>query len=228
MIAPPSGTDLYRVDAETLRKDAPILVLLALDALFGAFTWSVMPARVPIHWSAAGRVDGWGPSWVNAFLVPAIAVFVYVLLLTIPLIDPSRRNYGAFAGSLRALRLLLVAFLVFVHVLVVAASMGFDVRVDVAIRAALALLFAGIGTRLASLKSNWFFGIRTPWTLANEEVWARTHRLAGTIWTVGGLLLVPCAFLPPAAGLTALFGGIAILALVPVVYSAVIFRRLAP
>jgi uncharacterized membrane protein len=219
---------LYRLDGETFRKDAPILVLLALDVVFGLVMWTFMPLRVPIHWGASGKIDGWGPAWVNALVLPGITVLAYLLFLTIPLIDPLRRNYGAFGGSLRFLRLIVVAFLVLVHVLVVVASMGVAVPMDVAIRGALPLLFAGIGTRLASLKHNWFFGIRTPWTLANEEVWTRTHRLGGTLWTVGGLLLVPCALLPPRPGLAVLVAGIVVLALVPVVYSAVLYKRLTP
>ncbi len=214
-------------DASPLRKDAPLLVLLALDVLFGAFMWGVLPPRVPIHWNVDGRVDGWGPSWTNAFLLPGIAVFVYLLFLFLPRIDPSRRNYAAFEGALRGLRYLLVGFLVFVHLLLVAASMGFDVKMDVALRAALGLLVAGFGTRLGRLKPNWFFGIRTPWTLANAEVWERTHRLAGVLWTAGGILLVPCALLPPRAGLAALVAGIVVLALVPTVYSLVLYRRIA-
>lgn len=222
----PVSVPPYRVDAAALRKDAPILVLLALDGLFGGFTWGVMPARVPIHWNAAGRVDGWGPSWVNAFVIPAIAVFVYLLFLYLPLVDPKRHNYPHFEGALRALRFLIVAFLAFVHVLVVGASMGYPVRVDVAIRAALPLLFVGMGTRLSRLRPNWFFGIRTPWTLANEDVWARTHRLAGAVWIWGGALLVACAFLPPGPGLAAFVAGILVMVLVPAVYSAVIYHRL--
>ena len=83
-------------DVGTVRKEAPILVLLAADFLFGAFAWRLMPPRVPIHWNMDGRVDGWGPAWTNAFLLPGVAVFVYLLFLFLPRIDPSRRNYAAF------------------------------------------------------------------------------------------------------------------------------------
>lgn len=220
------GDAPYRVDGEMFRKDAPILVLLGLDVAFGAAMWSLMPPRVPIHWGASGEVNGWGPSWVNAFLLPGTAVLAYLLLLYVPLIDPLHRNYGAFGGPLRFLRFLIVGFLVVVHVLVVLASLGVAVPMDTAMRIALPLLFAGIGTCLASLRNNWFFGIRTPWTLANEEVWTRTHALAGRIWTAGGILLALCAFLPARAGFPALIAGIVVLVLVPVVYSAVIFKRL--
>jgi uncharacterized membrane protein len=218
----------YRVDGGLLRKDAVLVVLLALDVVFGLVAWNFMPARVPTHWGVSGEANGWGPAWVNAFLPPAIAVVLYLTFLYIPLIDPLHRNYGAFGGPLRFLRFLVVGFLVVVHVLVVLASLGVAVPMDGAMRVALPLLFAGIGSRLPRLGHNWFFGIRTPWTLASEEVWTRTHALGGKVWTIGGLVLVPCAFLPGPAGLAVLVAGIAVLALVPVVYSAVLFKRLAP
>lgn len=221
---PPSP---YRVDGGTLRKDAPLLALLALDVVFGLVAWNFMPARVPIHWGASGQVNGWGPAWVNAFLPPGIAILLYLTFLYIPLIDPHHRNYAAFAGPLRGLRLLVVAFLVVVHVLVVLAALGVGVPMGFAMRAGLPLLFAGIGAFLPGLKPNWFFGIRTPGTLANEEVWTKTHALAGRAWTRGGIALAFAAMLPPLAGLAALVAGIVILVLVPVVYSAVLFRRLS-
>lgn len=218
----------YRVDGALLRKDAVVVALIALDVLFGLAAWSRMPARVPIHWDAAGQVNGWGPSWVNAFLPPGIAILLYLTFLYVPLVDPHHRNYAAFAGPLRGLRLLVVAFLVFVHVLVVLVSLGVAVSMGVAMRAGLPLLFAGIGAILPGLRQNWFFGIRTPWTLAKEEVWTRTHALAGRMWTRGGVALAFGAALPPRPGLAALVGGIVVLVLVPVVYSAVIYRRLSP
>lgn len=224
----PAAPAPYRVDGETLRKDAPLLVLLGLDVAFGLAAWSRMPARVPIHWGASGEVNGWGPAWVNAFLPPAIAVLLYLTFLYIPLIDPHHRNYAEFGGALRSLRLLVVGFLVFVHVLVVLASLGVGVPMDAAMRGGLPLLFAGIGAVLPSLRPNWFFGIRTPWTLANGEVWTRTHALGGRLWVFGGLALALLAFLPSRNGFPALIAGIVVLVLVPVVYSAVIFKRLRP
>ena len=95
-----------------------------------------------------------GVACPSAFLPPGIAVLLYLTFLYIPLIDPQHRNYAAFAGALRALRLLVVGFLVFVHVLVVLASLGVDVHMDTAMRAALPLLFAGIGALLPGLKPN--------------------------------------------------------------------------
>ncbi len=216
----------YAVNRATLRHDAPILVLLALDLVFGLVVFSRLPERVPVHWGLSGQPNGWGPAWMNAVLLPAVACGTYALLLFLPLIDPSRRNYALFGDTLRFLRGVMVAFFVGVHVLVVLASFGEKVDIGLAMRIGVPLLLVAIGNRFGRLRHNFFFGIRVPWTLANEEVWNRTHRMAGRLWVVGGFLLVPAAFLPVVSGMTLLAAGLLILPIVPIVYSAVIFRKL--
>jgi len=162
---------------------------------------------------------------MNAILLPAVACGTYALLLFLPLIDPSRRNYALFGDTVRFFRGVIVTFLVGVHVLVVLASLGEKVDISLVMRIALPLLFVLLGNRFGRLRHNWFFGIRVPWTLASEEVWKRTHRMAGRLWVVGGLLLVSAAFLPVVSGMTLLAAGLLILPIVPIVYSAVIFRK---
>jgi uncharacterized membrane protein len=216
----------YAVNRATLRHDAPILVLLALDLVFGLVVFSRLPERVPVHWGLSGQPNGWGPAWMNAVLLPGVACAVYALLLFIPLIDPSRRNYALFGDTVHFFRGVIVTFLVGLHVLVVLASFGEKVDIGLAMRIGVPLLLVAIGNRFGRLRHNFFFGIRVPWTLANEEVWNRTHRMAGRLWVVGGLLLVPAALLPPAPGLAVFVSGMLVLSIVPIVYSAVIFRKL--
>ena len=89
------------------------------------------------------------------------------------------------------------------------------------------LMFVLIGNQLGKSRSMYLVGIRTPWTLASEEVWIKTHRLGGKLMVLGGLLLALFAFLPLPSGLFAtLFGGIvAIVVIVPIVYSYLLWRR---
>ena len=52
------------------------------------------------------------------------------------------------------------------------------------------ILFIVIGNYLPKCRQNYTVGIKLPWTLHDEENWNRTHRLAGKIWMVGGLLFL--------------------------------------
>lgn len=219
--------DTYRVDRATVRGDLPILLMLLADLFFGLWAWRRMPARVPIHWNFSGQVDAWGPPWENAFLLPLIGVAVYLLLLFLPLIDPRRASYALFGGTLRFFRGVIVLFLVGIHVAVTLASIGRAVDVATLARFELPLLFILLGNQMGRLRPNWFVGIRVPWTMDSEEVWTRTHRMAGPVWVVGGFVALAGAFLRPGAAEAVFLSVVAILVVVPIVYSYRLYHRLA-
>lgn len=225
----PAPLHPYAVTAGTLRRDALVLGLLAADVAFGLVTWSRLPARVPTHWGLDGEPNAWGPAWMNALLMPAVGVGIYLLILLVPYLDPRSRNYALFEDTLRWVRGTCAVFFVAVHVLVTLASLGKPVNVDLAVRAGVPLLFALLGNRFGKIRPNWFVGIRLPWTLSDDEIWTKTHRLAGRLWVAAGLLLAALAFvLPPKPGSIALGAALGVVTLVPVVYSVVLWRRLAP
>jgi uncharacterized membrane protein len=215
----------YRVDGALLRGDLWIFVLLALSFAFGLAVRTRLPERVPMHWGADGEVNGWGTPWEAILLPPAIALGVYLALLFLPLVDPRRASYSLFGGTLRLFRGALVVFILGVHVVTLLGPLGYPIPMDRIVRVMLPLLFVALGNRFGRIRQNWFFGIRAPWTLDSEEVWTKTHRMAGRLWVGGGLLLLPAAFLPGTAGILILSVAIVVFAVVPVVYSFVLYRR---
>ena len=72
------------------------------------------------------------------------------------------------------------------------------------------------------LRRNPFVGIRTPWTLASDENWARTHHFAGYTFAAGGVLATGAAL---GGVLPLAIGAILASALVPAVYSFLLDRR---
>jgi uncharacterized membrane protein len=100
-------------------------------------------------------------------------------------------------------------------------------KVEHIVTCAIGLVLVLIGNQLGKSRSMYMVGIRTPWTLASEDVWIQTHRLGGKLMVLGGLLIVAASFLPIPSGLLAgLFGTlIALIAGVPIVYSYLLWRR---
>ena len=215
----------YRLDRALVVRDWPVLLLLAADVCFGLIVWPRLPARVPTHFGIDGTPDGWGPSWINAVLIPGIAIGMYLLMLVLPLADPRKASYARFPGTLRVFRFTLCGLFVAIHVVLVRASFRAAVNVSVYIQLAVALLFIVLGNSLGRVRFNYFFGVRTPWTLNDEENWNATHRLAARLWVVCGLVLLPSAFLQGVAGLAVNLAIAAIAALVPVIYSFLFYRR---
>jgi len=88
------------------------------------------------------------------------------------------------------------------------------------------VLFIILGNYMGKIKPNWFMGIRTPWTLSNEEVWNKTHRLGGKMFILLGLVMICGTFLPSETFWKAFTVSIVIILLIPMIYSYLLYRKL--
>lgn len=208
---------------------ASAVVLFTLFALSG-WAWSAIEAdRIPVHWDINGQADGYGGKFEGLMVLPLVAVGLVALFAVIPLIEPRRANL---AGSMRAFVLVwlaLLAFLVLMHVAILFAAFGHDVDMATVVAGGLGLVFAVIGAVLGSVRSNFMFGVRTPWTLSSERSWRQTHRLAGRLFVGTGLATVAAGAIGVFADvrwlpLTVLLAGSLVAALASVVYSYLVWR----
>lgn len=193
--------------------------------LFTLTVWSQLPDRIPSHWNVRGEVDGYSSRGVGGFLVPGIALAVWLLLPLLRRLDPRRTHYEQFEETFHLLINVIVGYLGVIHVLMLGAALGWPVDMSRVMIALIGVSFIAIGNFLPRIRSNWWMGIRTPWTLENDRVWRETHRLAGWTFVAGGLLatlsmLLPAGLRFPVA-MASLIGG----SLIPVVYSYVLWRR---
>ena len=165
-----------------------------------AVRWSSVPARLPVHWNAAGEVDRYGGRFEGLLLVPIITIALYLLLLFIPRIDPARANYESFRGPYLVIRVTMVVYMAFIYAIT---NLSFEneenIAVDQFIVGAVAVLFVLIGAMMGKFRPNYFAGIRTPWTLTSKKSWVKTHRLGGWVFILSRI----------ATGIGAIFGGIA-------------------
>jgi uncharacterized membrane protein len=114
----------------------------------------------------------------------------------------------------------------YVTALILAAALGASIAMDRQALAITGVLFVVLGNYLPKVTKNFFVGIRTPWTLADNGVWERTHRMAGPVFVAGGLFLIVTGLvsnIPAVADLAA----IGLVIAIPVVYSFVTWRRSA-
>ena len=87
------------------------------------------------------------------------------------------------------------------------------------------IFFTVLGNYLPKCKQSFTTGIKIKWTLANEENWYATHRLAGKLWTVCGLLVMACTFLPMPWCFVVMFPLMLLSCVVPIVYSYRYYRK---
>ena len=161
----------------------PLLVTLAV--------FTRLPDLIPMHWNISGQIDAYYPKFPGAFLLPALGLVIVALMNILPNVDPKKENYVKFRSQYLFIRLFLVAFFAVIQFVVIAISLGADfIRVDLIVKLLVGIMFIVIGNLMPKLKHNYFVGIKTPWTLANESVWLRSHRHGGFVWFATGIVLV--------------------------------------
>jgi uncharacterized membrane protein len=207
-----------------MRKWYPWL-LVALAFGVSAAMYPRLPAEVPTHWDVRGDINGYMPRVWGAWLIPGMLVIMAIVLPRIPSIDPRRKNYEKFRPSYDLVVNAAMTLMAVMHVAMIAAGAGYDVPMERLTPLMAGGLFVLLGNVLPRARSNWMFGIRTPWTLTNERVWERTHRLGGVLLVIAGLVLIVMALVAPAAGVPVIVAVSIVVSVVPITYSYFAWRQ---
>lgn len=172
-------------------KKSHLVVCLALIAAACAATWHywpLLPDRVPVHWNAAGVANGYGPRASFWLLGPGLMALATLLGMGMPYLSPRRFEVGSFMPTYSWICTVTVTLLGYVYALVLLEVLHGGVAMARAVPAGICILLILIGNPMGKVRRNFYMGIRTPWTLASEAVWHRTHRLAARLMVASGLL----------------------------------------
>lgn len=186
---------------------------------FAIVTFPHLPEQMATHWNAAGKPDDYSSRSVGAFLSPALAATVWLLLVAARKIDPRRSHYERFEDTYWIFLNILVLFFALLEVLVVGYSLGWPIDLARTMMALIGLLAIGLGNYLPRIRSNWWIGIRTPWTLESERVWRDTHRVGGWTFVTAGVITLVALWLPSSVGFWVSIGSLFAAGLIPVLYS---------
>ncbi len=201
-----------------------IMWILVLISILGTiYFYDNLPEIIPIHWNIDGEIDGYAPKQVGAFLLPIISLIVALIFVAIPFVEPNKKNLKKFMKQYNIMAILLIAFLAYLHYLVLYASIGEQINMSRMIAPAIGILFFYIGIVLEKAKQNYTVGIRTPWTLASEITWEKTHKLGAILFKISGIISFTGLFIPNYAFIL-MFFPIIISAVILVIYSFYIFR----
>ncbi|MGN0143402.1 MAG: SdpI family protein [Clostridium sp.] len=177
------------------KSDIYNLTLIVTSLLITALVYNKLPDLVPIHWNTSGKIDGYGPKIFGALMAPVIMIFTWAGMKFFPKIDPRKNNYDKFEKSYSIIVNMLITFFLLMHIITLAAALGYNIPVDKIIPVIVGVLFIVIGNYLPKSKSNFFFGIKTPWTLSSETSWRKTHRLGGKLFVALGMVMILSGFI---------------------------------
>ncbi|ATI50002.1 MULTISPECIES: SdpI family protein [Bacillus cereus group] len=178
-----------------MKKHLVAIILIFITGLAWAYAWPNLPDTMAVHWGMEG-VNGYASKFNAMLLLLGIMIFTYVLLTITPKIDPKKKNYDKFSKGYMIINYSVVVLLFLVNMLVIGVGLGYDIPMNSTPLILVGLLFIVIGNYLPQCKPNYFVGIKTPWTLSNEEVWRKTHRFSGKVFVVLGIIMILSVFVP--------------------------------
>ena len=159
-----------------------------LSFLIGIYLYPSMPEEMASHWNAQGEVNDYLPKFWGLFLMPIMSLGLFLLFLVVPKIDPLKTNIEKFRKYFDGFIVLMLGFLFYVYVLTIFWNLGIRFNMGQLLMPAMAVLFYYCGILIENAKRNWFIGIKTPWTLSNENVWNKTHKLGGKLFKILGVI----------------------------------------
>ena len=198
--------------------------VIAAMFVAAAWAWNRVPDRIPVHWNAAGEVDGYGGRFMGLLLIPLVTLGMQLLFMVLPAIDPRRANYEGFGKVYGILCSAIVTFMGAVYAATTLVALGHRIDMARVITVSLGLLFLVLGSLLGRVRPNWFVGIRTPWTLSSTRSWEKTHCLGGRLFAACGAVILLCGLVRPAWGVFVMLGTILPSTLAMTAYSYFVWR----
>ena len=191
-------------------------IVTILPVLIGIICWNRLPDVMATHFGFNNEANGFSSKAFAVFGLPMILLAVLWVGAFVTAHDPKRQNISPKMFSL-------MLWIAPVISLVAAATiypvnLGYELNIAFFSELLSGLMFIIIGNYLPKARQNYTIGIKIPWTLANEENWNRTHRLAGYLWMICGILMILISLtrFVPAEWLVGIF---LIMVLVPCIYS---------
>ena len=207
-----------------IKKNWKMLLITSLAILLPVFAglvlWNQLPEQIPSHWNIQGEIDGYSSKPFSVFGLPLILLAIHWFTVCVTLADPKNQNHSE--KILHLVFWIVPALSIILSAVTYSTAMGKGVRMEIFISVLLGLLFVAIGNYLPKCKQNYTIGLKLPWTLHSEENWNRTHRLAGWLWVIGGLLIISAGFFNL---LWLTLSAPLLMALVPTIYSYILYRK---
>ena len=221
-----------------------IWTLAVLPTIVAAVALKFMPDTVPLHYNFAGEIDRWGTKYEH-FLMPALLIVFVVLMQVITYFqekkiedEPTPREQASRRNNIKVVRIVTIVFEIFWLILICwmlwtsteNANLGTEqtaTNIGQFIWIALGILLVVIGNILPKSRMNSVIGVRTTWSMYNEETWSKSNRFGGIVLMVTGIAMVITSLILKESALIIVNIGLTVLSsIVILVYTYKIFANL--
>ena len=195
-------------------------LLTLVPVLIGLLMWNQLPEQVPIHFNIQGEADDYSGKAFAVFGLPFMMLIFHLICCFASSLDPKGKNYTdkmmkIVLGICPALSILLCSSVYLI-------AIGKGIRIGFIISLFEGILFIIVGNYLPKCKQTYTMGIKLPWTLNDEENWNKTHRLAGKLWVLGGVIICATAVME---NFFVMITIALLMCIIPTVYSYSLFKN---
>lgn len=198
--------------------------IFILNAISSLFFLPMLPDKIPTRWDLMGEISNYSSKYL-IIMFAVLPLLIYAMMQVLPKIDPKRESYSKHNKAYQTVRITTSVFMMIIYFMVLFASLGYELRVDIFVKLGIGIIFIIIGNVLSQARRNFFFGIKTPWTLSNDVVWKKTHRVGAYAFVFLGFLMIISAFITGIISVILLLMGIIIAVIFPIVYSYCEYKK---
>ena len=194
-----------------------------LPILLGVLLWDKLPEKIPTHFGVDGAADGWGSKGFAVFGLPLMWLLFHVLTYAATRLDQQNRGHNE--KVLNLVGLIFPAMSIVFSLIMFGFALNWKLELKTLLFPRLGLCFIAMGNWMPKIKQNSTLGIKIRWTLYNEENWNKTHRFAGFVWVIAGVIFCLMGFVPENALVFLLPLQVIVLCGLPVAYSWNLARK---
>ena len=170
------------------------VLITLLPVLVGLILWNRLPDQIPTHFNGAGVPDGFSSKPVAVFGLPVFLAAMQFFMPAFTAADPRHKNISN--KVFKIILLIIPTLSVLIHILIYAYALGADINISVFASLLVGVMLIVLGNYLPKSRRNYTVGIKIPWTLSDDENWDHTHRFAGVLYMIGGVLMLISCLLP--------------------------------
>lgn len=198
-------------------------LLCLVPILFSLLVYDKLPQQIPIHWNINGEIDTYAPKFMGAIGLPAIIAVINVVLHVFVYNDPKRQNFSKRMKMIVLWMLPIISLTL--NIITILICLGFDIDIHVVVPILVGILIMVMGNYLPKCKQNYTMGIRIPWTLAHEDNWNKTHRLAGFLYVIAGFMMICNTIFLFANWFFVIIVAVVTIAIIPIIYSFYLYQK---
>ncbi|HUX83937.1 MAG TPA: SdpI family protein [Chitinophagaceae bacterium] len=209
-----------------LKREIWLWLVILIPEILYLVIRSRIPGKVPSHFDFHGRANGYMAPVPFLALMTGTSLGIYLLLLLLPRIDPKRANYPLFSKTFQVIRMMILLMLSGITSISLLMATGLRFDSNRIIFLLILLLIVVMGNYISNVRPNWFVGIRTPWTLSSEQVWRKTHQIAGKLMVIAGTTgFILCLWIPQVALIWVFLAMVCGSTVGPAIYSYFLYQQ---